>query len=86
MDGCFTLKDGKIHRVPVTGGEALQSPLMGLFEKRRARSFLIYVEEYDPQNPQTWKAPSEKEGREWGGRRTWRQRERERGVRFGAGR
>ena len=54
MDGCFTLKDGKIHRVPVTGGEALQSPLMGLFEKRRARSFLIYVEEYDPQNPQTW--------------------------------
>jgi len=28
---------------------------MGLFEKRRFRSFLIFVEEYDPTKPQTWK-------------------------------
>ena len=29
--------------------------LMGLFEKRRFRSFLIFVEEYDPNNEKTWK-------------------------------
>jgi len=28
---------------------------MGLFEKRRFRSLLIYIEEYDPKNQQTWK-------------------------------
>jgi len=29
--------------------------LMGLFEKRRFRSLLIYIEEYDPANEKTWK-------------------------------
>jgi len=28
---------------------------MGLFEKRRFRSMLIYIEEYDPMNSATWK-------------------------------
>jgi len=54
VDGCYTLKGAKIHRVPATGMEAATSPLMGFFEKRRARSFLIFVEDYDPKNPQTW--------------------------------
>ena len=53
-DGSYTLKDGRIHRVPSTGYEALQSPLMSFFEKRRARNFLMYVEEYDQNNPSTW--------------------------------
>ena len=28
---------------------------MGLFEKRRFRSFLQFVEEYDPEDQKTWK-------------------------------
>jgi RAB protein geranylgeranyltransferase component A len=32
---------GKVHKVPATDFEALRSPLMGLFEKRRARSFFM---------------------------------------------
>jgi Rab GDP dissociation inhibitor len=33
--------------------EALKSPLMGLFEKRRARNFFIYVQDYDEADPKT---------------------------------
>lgn len=33
--------------------EALKSPLMGLFEKRRARKFFIFVQDYDESNPKT---------------------------------
>lgn len=33
--------------------EALKSPLMGLFEKRRARKFFIYVRDYNESDPKT---------------------------------
>lgn len=33
--------------------EALKSPLMGLFEKRRARKFFIYVQDYDENDPKS---------------------------------
>lgn len=33
--------------------EALKSPLMGIFEKRRARKFFIYVQDYDENDPKT---------------------------------
>lgn len=33
--------------------EALKSPLMGLFEKRRARKFFIYVQNYIETDPKT---------------------------------
>lgn len=33
--------------------EALKSPLMGLFEKRRARKFFIYVQDYVENDPKT---------------------------------
>lgn len=33
--------------------EALKSPLMGLFEKRRVRKFLIYVQDYLENDPKT---------------------------------
>lgn len=33
--------------------EALKSPLMGLFEKRRARNFFIYVQNYNESDPKT---------------------------------
>ncbi|CDY65664.1 BnaC09g54770D [Brassica napus] len=43
----FVYNKGKIYKVPATDVEALKSPLMGLFEKRRARKFFIYVQDYD---------------------------------------
>ena len=39
--------------MPATDMEALKSPLMGLFEKRRARKFFIYVQDYDENDPKT---------------------------------
>lgn len=35
--------------------EALASDLMGMFEKRRFRNFLIYVQDFQDQDPRTWK-------------------------------
>ena len=52
--GSYVLaSSGKILKVPATPNEALSSPLMGLFEKRRFRKFLIYVDQYDEQKPET---------------------------------
>ena len=45
VDGSYIMhKDKKIYKVPANDVEALKSPLMGLFEKRRARSFFIFVQ------------------------------------------
>ena len=35
--------------------EALKSPLMGLFEKKRCRNFYIFVQDIDLNDPKTWK-------------------------------
>ena len=42
-------------QVPATDMEALKSPLMGMFEKRRARSFFIFVQDYELDEPTTLK-------------------------------
>ncbi|KAK9835323.1 hypothetical protein WJX81_002020 [Elliptochloris bilobata] len=55
VDGSFVLNKGRVEKVPATDYEALRSPLMGLFEKRRARSFFIFVQDYDEANPTTHK-------------------------------
>lgn len=55
IDGSFVYKDGKILKVPATPQEALSSSLMGMFEKRRFRSFLIYVNSYKQEDPSTHK-------------------------------
>ncbi|KAL9263190.1 Guanosine nucleotide diphosphate dissociation inhibitor-like protein [Drosera capensis] len=47
VDGSFVYNKGKIYKVPSNDVEALKSPLMGLFEKRRARKFFIYVQDYE---------------------------------------
>lgn len=39
VDGSYVLSKGRVEKVPATDTEALRSPLMGLFEKYRARSF-----------------------------------------------
>nr|CAI5857339.1 unnamed protein product [Callosobruchus analis] len=42
VEGSYVYKGGKISKVPVDQKEALASDLMGMFEKRRFRNFLIY--------------------------------------------
>lgn len=51
--GSFVYRDGKILKVPATPKEALGSPLMGLFEKRRFRMFLMFVDKYVLENVAT---------------------------------
>jgi len=41
VDGSYVLNKGKVYKTPVTPNEALASPLMGMFEKFRARSFFV---------------------------------------------
>ncbi|GMI83756.1 RAB GDP-dissociation inhibitor [Hibiscus trionum] len=53
VDGSFVYKKKKIYKVPATDAEALKSPLMGLFEKRRARKFFIYVQDYEENDPKS---------------------------------
>ncbi|EOD44002.1 Rab GDI protein [Neofusicoccum parvum] len=47
-----------VAKVPSDAGEALRSPLMGLFEKRRARSFLEWVGSYKQEDSATHKGLS----------------------------
>ena len=42
-----------VAKVPSDAGEALRSPLMGLFEKRRARNFLNWVGNFKEEDPKT---------------------------------
>lgn len=42
-----------VAKVPSDAVEALRSPLMGLFEKRRARNFLDWVGKFEESNPST---------------------------------
>ncbi|KAK8562772.1 hypothetical protein V6N13_018666 [Hibiscus sabdariffa] len=53
VDGSYVYNKKKIYKVPATDVEALKSPLMGLFEKRRARKFFIYVQDYDENDPKS---------------------------------
>ncbi|KAK9677416.1 hypothetical protein RND81_11G141900 [Saponaria officinalis] len=53
VDGSFVYNKNKIYKVPATDVEALKSPLMGLFEKRRARKFFIYVQDYEDNDPKS---------------------------------
>ena len=43
VDGSFVLNGPRIEKVPITGMEAFRSPLMGLFEKRRAAKFFRHA-------------------------------------------
>jgi len=53
VDGSFVFSAGRVERVPATDMEALRSPLLGLLEKRRARNFFIYVQDYKEEDPRT---------------------------------
>lgn len=53
IEGSYVYKKGNIHKVPATEGEALSSKLLGLFEKKRFRDFLSFLQKYDPENPKS---------------------------------
>lgn len=55
IGGSYVYREGKVAKVPATETEALTSPLMGLFEKRRARNFFEFMHLYDEANPKTHK-------------------------------
>lgn len=54
VDGSYVFKDSKVQKVPATPSEALNSALMGFFEKRKFRNFLIFLQNYDPAKPETF--------------------------------
>ena len=56
VEGSYVMGvSGKISKVPADEIEALASELMGLFEKRRFKNFLIFVQDFDESDPKTWK-------------------------------
>jgi Rab GDP dissociation inhibitor len=55
VEGSYVYKAGKISKVPVDQKEALASDLMGMFEKRRFRNFLVYIQDFKEDDPKTWK-------------------------------
>lgn len=54
VDGSYVLKDGKVQKVPATPAEAMSSSLMGFFEKRKFRNFLMFLSAYDVKTPSTY--------------------------------
>ncbi|RUO95848.1 GDP dissociation inhibitor, partial [Jimgerdemannia flammicorona] len=46
ISGSFVYRDGKISKVPASEMEALSSPLMGIFEKRRAKKFFEFIQNW----------------------------------------
>lgn len=55
ISGSYVYKNGKVAKVPATQVEALSSPLLGIFEKRRMKYFLEFVQEYNEDKPSTQK-------------------------------
>lgn len=51
--GSFVYRDGRISKVPADEKEAITSSLMGLFEKRRAKKFFEYIQNYRPEDSTT---------------------------------
>lgn len=54
VEGSYVLKGKKIEKVPATDKEALSSNLMGFFEKRACKNFLVFCQEFDEAKPKTY--------------------------------
>jgi len=52
--GFFGGSKGAIHKVPATAGEAVNSGIMGFWEKNRARKFFEFCSSYDVADNKTW--------------------------------
>jgi len=55
VEGSYVLKSGKINKVPATEKEALATNLLGIFEKKRFRDFLMFVKDWKADDPKTYK-------------------------------
>ncbi|KAK2701818.1 rab GDP dissociation inhibitor alpha-like [Artemia franciscana] len=55
IEGSYVYQKGQIHKVPATEQEALMSDLMSLWDKIRFRNFLNYVQNWDDNDPTTWR-------------------------------
>jgi len=51
--GSYVVQDKKVHKVPATPSEALNSGLMGMFQKRRFKNFIEFVSKYKESDPKT---------------------------------
>lgn len=53
ISGSYVYRTGRVSKVPASEMEALRSPLLGLFEKRRAKNFLQFIAAYKEDDPST---------------------------------
>ncbi|KAJ1962043.1 Rab GDP dissociation inhibitor alpha [Dipsacomyces acuminosporus] len=53
INSSLVYRDGKINKVPTTATEALASPLMGFFQKRKAKSFFEFLQKWRDDDPST---------------------------------
>jgi len=58
VEGSYVYKGSKISKVPSDDKEALTSDLLGIFEKRRFRNFLIFCQDFKEDDPKTWSSMS----------------------------
>lgn len=56
VEGSYVFKGNKISKVPSDDKEALTSDLLGIFEKRRFRNFLVFCQDFKEDDPGTWSA------------------------------
>lgn len=54
VEGSFVYKGNKLYKVPADEREALATGLMGIFEKRRFRKLLMFINDFEPDDPKTW--------------------------------
>lgn len=54
IEASFVVKGSKIFKVPADEMEALATSLMGMFEKRRFKKFLCWVQQFDEAKEDTW--------------------------------
>jgi len=55
IEGSYVYKSGaNVYKVPSNDKEALASSLMGIFEKRRFKNFLVWAIALDFNDPKTW--------------------------------
>lgn len=55
VEGSYVYKGNRIAKVPADEKEALTSDLMGMFEKRRFKNFLMFAQDYKDEEPTSWK-------------------------------
>ena len=58
VEGSYVLKGDQVYKVPSNASEALNTKLMGMFQKRKYRNMLMYVVDYEKDNLATHKGVS----------------------------